>query len=127
MKRQYWFPKRIPYIKQLIRNCHVCKQSSAPRDTYHRLLNPLPIPEQPWQNISLDFVTGLPDIKRYNTVLNVVCWLTKMRHFIACKADGDQETSAEETVKMLLTHVWKHHGLFTTAVSDKRPQFISEP
>lgn len=125
-RRQYWFPKMISYMQRLIRNCHICKRSSSPRDTYHGILNPLPIPEQPWRDISLDFVTGLPEVNGYNAILNVVCRLTKMRHFIPCKADGELGTSAEETAKLMLTHVWKHHGLFNTAVSDRGPQFVSE-
>ena len=47
------------------------------------------------------------------------------RHFIACRA-GDLGTSSEATAKMLLHHVWKHHGLPDFIVSDRGTQFVSD-
>lgn len=48
--------------------------------------------------------------------------LTKMRHFIACKSTCD----SEETARLFNEYVWKLHGLPTTIVSDRGPQFVSE-
>ena len=51
--------------------------------------------------------------------------LTKMRHYIVCKA-GDKETSAEKTAKMFLEYIWKYYSLPKTVVSDRGPQFVSK-
>lgn len=111
-------------IKQFIRNCHVCKRAKAPRDGYSGLLNPIPIPDRPWTDISMDFVTGLPESKVNNAILMVVDRFSKMHHYISCNA-SDEGTTAEETARMLIDHVWKLHGLPTTIISDRGPQFVS--
>lgn len=79
IRRTYWLIKKLFYwnrmketIERYIRNCHVCRRSKAPRDKYSGLLNPLPIPDRSWTDITMDFVTGLPritiDEKTYNAI-----------------------------------------------------------
>ena len=84
-------------INRFINNCHTYRRGKAPRKKKYRLLEPLPIPEQRWKDIALDFVTGLPESKKgNNAILTVTYRLLKDRHFIACKA-GELGTSAEAT------------------------------
>jgi len=72
----------------------------------------------------MDFVTGLPLCEGMDAILMVVARLSKERHYIACKA-GDEKTTSEQTAKLLYKHVWKHHGLCDTIISDRGPQFVS--
>ena len=124
MKKFFFWPKMKGTIEQYIRNCHTCKRAKAPRDGYSGLLNPLPIPDRPWTDISMDFVTGLPESKGHNAILMVVDRFSKMHHYIPCTTD-EEGTTAEETARMLIKHVWKLHGLPTTIISDRGPQFVS--
>lgn len=112
-------------LRQYIRNCHGCRRARASKEKYHGILSPLPVPERCWKDITLDFVVELPESNGYNAVLNVVDRLSKMRHCIPCKGD-DKGTSAQATAKLLITHVWKLHGLCDTITSDRGPQFIAE-
>ena len=45
---------------------------SLPVFVKHLLLQPLPVPQQPWSHISLDFVTRLPPSDDSNVNLTVV-------------------------------------------------------
>ena len=70
----------------------------------------------------MDFITHLPKSEGYDAILVVVCRLTKMKHFIACNDTCD----AEEVSRLYLKYIWKLHGLPTTVVSDRGPQFVSD-
>ena len=49
------------------------------------LLATLPIPAGAWQQISMDFIEGLPTSNSYNVILVVVDCFTKFAHFIPLK------------------------------------------
>jgi len=122
--RAFFWPKMRKDVEQYITNCHTCRRSKAPRDKYNGLLQPLPIPQAYWKDISMDFVVGLPESDGCNAILVVVDRLSKERHYIAC-TDKDNGTSAENTARLLMEHVWKYHGLPTSIISDRGTQFTS--
>ena len=111
-------------IHRYVRNCHVCRRAKAPRDKYNGLLKPLPIPERPWKDITLDYVTGLPKSKGNDAILMVVDRMSKERHYIPCTCSGEG-TIAEATAKLLIDNVWRYHGLPNSMLSDRGPQFVS--
>jgi hypothetical protein len=50
------------------------------------LLQPLPIPENKWEVITMDFITGLPRTnKQHDSIMVVVEKLTKASHFVLVK------------------------------------------
>ena len=123
LKRSFDFPGLWRTTKQFCRNCQTCNRAKTKHQAPAGLLQPLPPPDRPWKEVSMDFVTGLPKSKEgFNAVFNVVCRLTKMRHYIPCQA-GDDALSAEETAKLFEKHVWRLHGLPESLVSDRDPRF----
>lgn len=125
LKRYYHWIGMRKTVDQFIRNCYDCSRSKAPKDSKNGLLNPLPVPEQRWLDISMDFITGLPPTKDgKNAILNVMDRLSKQRHYIACTSD-DHGTSTEETLKMLIHWVYRIHGMPASIVSDRGLQFVS--
>ena len=82
-------------INRFINNCYTYRRGKVPRKKKYRLLEPLPIPEQRWKDIALDFVTSLPESKKgNNAILTVTYRLLKDRYFIIYKA-GELGTSTE--------------------------------
>jgi transposase InsO family protein len=69
--------------------------------------------------ISIDFVTGLPDSNGYNAILVVVDRLTKMRNLIPTIKECDAAALAD----LFIDYVWKLHGLPETIVSERGTQF----
>ena len=88
---------------------------------YNGVLIPLLILQQPWQDISLDFVTRLPEDpeSKDQAILVTTCQLTKERHFSVYRAT-DKGTTAEATAKILIRDMICLHSLLDTVVSDQR-------
>ena len=87
-RRHYYWPGIKEMIQRFIRNCHMCKWAKAAWDTYHGLLQSLPVSEQAWTDITIDFVMELPKCKAYGqiyaAILMVINWLSQERHYIPC-------------------------------------------
>jgi hypothetical protein len=62
--------------------CQVCQQAKVDHCGASRLLQLLPIPDQAWHIICLDFVEGLPRSNKFDTILVVVDKFNKYGHFI---------------------------------------------
>src|SRR6266566_1665602 len=122
VSREFYWPKMREAIAQFVRNCHSCKRSKPEHHAPHGVLKPLPIPNRPWEEISMDFVTGLPPSDGFDAILVVVDRLTKQRHLIPCHTTAN----AKDVAEMYLREIWKHHGLPSHITSDHGTQFTSQ-
>lgn len=55
----FYRPKISRDVEYLIRRCIVCHKANI-HTLPQGLYMPLPVPQAPWEDVSLDFVTGLP-------------------------------------------------------------------
>jgi IS30 family transposase len=85
------------------------------------LLKQLPIPEQPWNSISMDFIEKLPKSSGYDTILVIVDRLTKQSIFIPTY---DTITSAQ-LAQHFVTHIFSKHGIPSHVTSDRGSEFVS--
>jgi len=108
-------------VDWFVRNCHDCQRSQSSRHLTFGVLWPLPVPDEPWEDISMDCVVGLPECEGFDAILVVVDRLSKMRHFIPCHPTID----ALGLVELFLREVVRIHGLPLTIISDRGPQFAS--
>jgi len=72
-------------------------------------------------HISADFITKLPLVQGYDSILVVVDRLTKMVYFIPTM----EKTSAEGLARLFRDNVWKLHGLPESIILDREPQFAA--
>ena len=119
LSRNYHWPEMRQDVERFVRNCHICRQSKTSRHAPFGDLRPLVIPQQPWQDISMDFVMGLPRSKDPYAIWVVVDRLTKQRHLVPCSTTVDARYLAD----LFLQHVFRLHGLPQTITSDRGPQF----
>jgi hypothetical protein len=85
------------------------------------LLQPLPIPEGVWRDLSMDFIEGLPKSEGYSVILVVVDRLTKFAHFLPLKHPYTATTIAQ----VFMDSVVKLHGLLNSIVTNRDTIFIS--
>lgn len=82
-------------VRDYVRACDTCQRQKYSATTPGGLLQPLPIPNAIWEDISLDFITCLPKSKAYDVVLVVVDRLSKYGHFILLKHPYTVKSIAE--------------------------------
>lgn len=84
LDRLYYWKDMQKQVDHSLQNCHNCRWSQTSRHATFRVLRPLPVPEQPWEDISTNFVVGQPDGEEFDTIWVVVDWHSKRRHCIHC-------------------------------------------
>ena len=70
-------------ISEYVSKCLMCQQVKAEHQVPSNLINPLPIPQWTWGNITMDFVSGFPLIQRkHDSVWVTMDKLPKSAHFL---------------------------------------------
>jgi hypothetical protein len=109
-------------VAEYIALCDVCNRVKAEHQKPAGLLQPLPILEWKWDNVGMDFITGLPRTKSgYDSIWVVVDRLTKVAHFIPVKATYTNARLA----KIYMNRIVCLHGVPKSIVSDRGTQFTS--
>jgi hypothetical protein len=86
LKQKYWWYGLKRDVAAHVAMCDVCQRVKAEHQRPAGLLLPLKIPEWKWEEIGIDFITGLPcTSKGYDSIWVIVDRLTKMAHFIPVK------------------------------------------
>ena len=118
--RYYW--KNMQHdVAQYIRNCQPCGRANIPRDKTPGLLQPLPVPEHPWQHITMDFKSMPTSKTGYDSIFVVIDRLSKQSISTPCH----KTTTAEDMARIYLRTVYRYYGPSMSIVSDRGPQFIS--
>uniref|UniRef100_A0A0W0GEJ2 Putative pro-pol protein n=1 Tax=Moniliophthora roreri TaxID=221103 RepID=A0A0W0GEJ2_MONRR len=125
IQRNYWWPGMTKYIKTFVDGCAACQQMKINTHPTQVLLQPIGGHKDalPFQIITMDLITDLPEVDQCNSILVVVDHAaTKGVIFIPCKKKLD----AAEMAKLLFQHVYKRFRLLDKIISDRDPRFAAE-
>ena len=115
----YYWPHLRRNTHRMVGQCSTLTIGKTTKQNTGQYL-PLPIPDSPWQEVSLDFVLGLPRTwRRLDAILVVVDRFSKMAHFIACSKTMD----VAHTARLFFNEVVRLHGVPRSVVSDRDVRF----
>lgn len=123
LNKIFYWPHMLKSVQRFCQRCLICQQSKPETTGKKGLFSPLPIPEGRWTDITLDFVTGIPESKKgYNMILVVIDRFTKMAHFIPTV----KTLTAEGCARLMVDNCFKYHGIPKRMVSDKDIRFVNK-
>jgi hypothetical protein len=116
----YW-PRMRRDVDRFVKHYITCNKSKSKLKP-HGLYTPLSAPTTPWEDISMDFVLGLPRTKRgHDSIIMVVDRFSKMAHFIAYHKSDD----VSHIANLFFRDIVCLHGVPKTIVSDRDVKFMS--
>ena len=122
LKESFWWSNMKREIAEYIALCDVCSRVKAEHQKPAGLLQPLPVPEWKWDQIGMDFITGLPKTRSgYDSIWVVVDRLSKVAHFIPVKTTY----TGAKLAKIYMDMIVCLHGVPKSIVSDRGTQFTS--
>lgn len=115
LKKLFYWKGMKASVEDFVKQCSICHQAKNSNTLTPGLLQPLPIPAGAWQDVSMDFIEGLPKVEGFSVILVVVDRFTKYAHFIPIKHPFTARTIAQA----MFDNVIKLHGVPQTIVSDR--------
>ena len=118
----YYWPRMSRDVKMFVTSCDICQKIKPKREAPAGLLRPIPIPSQPFEVVTMDFIPDLPVSNGYNNVLVIVDKLTKYGIFIPCST----KISEEETARLFFKYVISHYGIPRQVITDRDTRWRNE-
>lgn len=118
--RDFYWPLQSRHVRQFLRNCDHCGRNKVWREHKHGLLRPLPVPDQFFQEISMDFMTDLPDSEG-----NRYLWVIKDRLSKWVVLEPMPSMKAEECAEKFMECWAKNHGMPRAITSDRGTNWTS--
>ncbi|KAE8696991.1 cytochrome P450 78A7-like [Hibiscus syriacus] len=115
----YYWPHMGNDVEAYVKKCLVCQQEKIEQNKLAGLLQPLPIPERPWESLSMDFIVGLPVTDGFSSIMVVIDRFSTYGTFIP----ASKVCPAGEATRLFLKHVVEYWGVPKTIISDWDTRF----
>jgi len=117
--RNFWWPEVTREVKWYVEGCNACQCNKNCTEQLAGKLMPNSIPDKAWTYILVDFITKLPLVQGYDSILVMVDWFTKIAHFVPTT----EKTMAKGLARLFRDNVWQLHELSESIILDRGPQF----
>jgi hypothetical protein len=114
----YYWPRMSRDIKKYISTCDIFQKAKPRRHAPVGMLQPIPIPSQPFKVVCMDFIPELLVSNGYDNVLVTVDKLTKYALFIPTTTMITKKGTAE----LFFHHVITQYGIPRQVISDRDTQ-----
>jgi len=105
----------ITFVKKYVMDCDMCQQmKNHPQQPFGPLM-PNKVPNGPWEIISMNLITQLPESYGYNAICVIVDRLTKRAHFIPI----NNQFSFKDMAQLLYDKVYSLHRLPLQIILDR--------
>lgn len=123
MRQLVYWPNMTRDVHDYIMSCPMCITSKYNTQLQPGLLHPIPLPSYRFEQVSMDFVTGLPVTANhsYDMIMIVVDRLSKYAHFVPTYTT----CTAEDIAWLFYDHIVKLHGVPKVIISDRDVRFES--
>jgi len=111
----YYWPRMSRDIKRYVSTCDICQKSKPKRHAPVGLLQPIPIPSQPFEVVSMDFIPELPLSDGFDNIFVIVDKLTKYAVFIPTTTTIGEK----ETAELFFHHIISKFGIPRQVISDR--------
>ena len=72
VQRSFWWPGMAAYVGKYVKGCDLCQRTKPFPEKPQGELTLNEIPSQPWEVISTNLITQLPDSQGYDSILVVI-------------------------------------------------------
>jgi hypothetical protein len=122
LKQNFWWTRMKREIAKYVSECDICQRVKASHLRTAGILQPLPIRSWKWEDISMDFIGGLPNTsQKHDSIWVIVDRLTKTAHFLPVHTTYNAKKYAEN----YLDQIARLHGVPKMIISDRGAQFIA--
>jgi hypothetical protein len=109
-------------VAKFVAHCDIWQRVKIYHQKSSGLLQPLLIPELKWEDISMDFISGLPRTQKVMTRYGIIDRLTKVLHFIPMRTTY----GGDKLARLYIDNILKLHGVTKSIISDRGAQFVSK-
>jgi hypothetical protein len=116
IREQFWWTRMKHEAARCVSECNTCWKVKVDYMKPGGLLQLLSIPEWKWDDISMDFIVGLPlSAHKFDSIWVIIDRLSKSAHFILVHTNYN----VQKYVRIYITRMLCLHGVPKTIIPDR--------
>ncbi|ESZ91789.1 hypothetical protein SBOR_7827 [Sclerotinia borealis F-4128] len=130
VSRNYWWPQMHKEIGAYVQACELCVRTKSSKASPPGFLQPLPVPFRVWSDISIDYITPLPDSKHYDSTLSAsnlaspVLQTSQKREFFKGNKTADRMERVLDQLRALAKQAISEYEDYANRRRSESPRYI---